>query len=68
MLCFFIGCNTYDLRITAPQVGIVEICISGSWKRICSVKFSPANAKVACRELGYSPNSKFLLMNIFFVV
>ena len=35
-------------------IGRVEVCVNGSWGTICSYFFDDADAKVVCRELGYS--------------
>ena len=34
--------------------GSVQICVDGVWGHVCGSYWSAANAKVVCRQLGYS--------------
>ena len=36
-----------------PEQGIVEICLNGSWFRLCGRYWSYWNTLVVCRQLGY---------------
>ena len=47
---------------TGPNVGRLEICIEGNWGTVCDDDWIQANAQVACRQLGYSPDGKTLLI------
>ena len=35
-------------------VGRVEVCLAGSWRRICRQTWSMEDAAVACSQLGFS--------------
>lgn len=41
--------------------GRVEICLSNAWNTICHDEWSIADARVVCRQLGYSVLGNALL-------
>ena len=41
----------------SPEQGIVEICLNGSWFRLCGRNWNYWNTLVVCRQLGY-PDTK----------
>eukprot|EP00892_Ulva_mutabilis_P004962 jgi/Ulvmu1/2838/UM144_0002.1 len=52
------GAEEGDVRLVEQiavanwQLGRLEIFFDGSWSQVCSTKFGPADARVACRQLG----------------
>eukprot|EP00198_Chlamydomonas_reinhardtii_P000873 XP_001690208.1 speract/scavenger receptor, transmembrane glycoprotein [Chlamydomonas reinhardtii] len=41
----------------APNMGRLEVCNAGQWGTVCENNFGPADADVACRQLGYATGS-----------
>ena len=37
-----------------PSEGSVQICVNGVWGHVCGDYWYADNAKVTCRQLGYS--------------
>ena len=63
-MLIFLDCNHGDIRINpyntyTKLMGHVEVCINGSRGSICSDHFDDSDAKVVCRQLGYSPFGKY---------
>ena len=57
----FVDCTNGEIRLIPDTrisynslIGRVGVCVNGSWATICSGFFFDADAKVVCRELGYS--------------
>ena len=45
-----------SVRLTGgliPQQGHVEVCLNGSWSRVCHSSWSQRDAAVACRQLNF---------------
>ena len=49
------NCTTGDLRLVGgnDQAGQLEICYGGFWGTVCDRNFSPVDANIACRQLGF---------------
>ena len=58
-------CETGKIRLVGGRTnstGRLEVCGNGIWGRVCN-KFKdwgPENARVACRQLGFSEDGKHL--------
>ena len=51
------NCTNGDVRLvngSGPHEGRVEICVNEAWGTVCSNSWSSYDAKVVCRQLGYT--------------
>ena len=51
------NCTNGEVRLvdgSGPHEGRVEICVNKAWGTICSNSWSSFDAKVVCRQLGYT--------------
>ena len=70
MIClYFIDCIEGDIRLIPiagyhKGIGLLEVCINGTWGTICSDFFDDNDAMVTCRHLGYSPLGKSVYFSI----
>ena len=58
------ACRNGDLRLVGGQSqleGRVEVCWNETWGTVCDGGWSPNDAKVACRQLGFSQHCKHSL-------
>ena len=51
------GCTEGDVRLVNGHTkyeGRVEICLNNTWGAVCQYNWHSADAKVVCRQLGFS--------------
>ena len=62
-IIFLVPCQNGDIRLVddrnyyyydPPLVGIVELCVNKTWGTICDDYWNDNDAKVVCKQLGYS--------------
>ena len=58
-----VNCTDGELRLggssTNLRRGRIEMCYEGQWGTVCDDYWGTNDAKVACRQLGFSSYGKF---------
>lgn len=55
------NCTNGTVRLTDGSTqyeGRVEICYNGVWGSICDSNWTPVEANIVCKSLGYQPYGK----------
>ena len=58
-------CTDGDIRLVdglSEYEGRVEVCIATVWGTVCNNQWDSTDASVACGQLGYSEDSKRIIM------
>ncbi len=60
-----VSCSNGQLRLVggpSPSEGRVEMCWDGTWGSICRSSWYSEETAIACEQLGFQSESKFMYM------
>lgn len=66
-----VDCRNGDLRLVngdSAMEGRVEICMNNSFGTVCDRQWDVLDTKVACRQLGYTHDSKTFLIESLLII
>jgi len=61
------SCKTGAVRLVgggSKNQGRVEICYDNQWGTVCHSSWSVIDARVVCRQLGYTPIGQYQVMHL----
>ena len=67
IISVFIGCHQGDVRLvegSSSLEGRIEICHNNAWSTVCQTNWDSRDAKVVCRQLGFSTAGKILRLRV----
>ena len=49
---------------TYTRVGILTVCVNGTWSRVCGTTDDNIIASIVCAQLGYSPHGNIYCVSV----
>ena len=71
MYYYIAKCEHGDVRLYGSSystIGIVSLCINGTWGTICGDKWDNNDASVVCKHLGYSHYGKYIYVFHYYYI